>query len=136
VAVDYRVFDHWTVTGELLYTRDVNAVSYHNANLTAANASFAGADARPRWVGGNRIHANVANAIVLGNDAKGSSWNVAASIERAYRNGLFVKGAYSYGISRNTVNPGSIARLAEALLMSTLYSPSPNASEGSQTTHS
>ncbi len=109
IAADYRLFENWTVTGEFLYSRDVNAVSYHNANLTAANGTFAGADGRPRWIGSNRVHANVANAIVLGNNADGSSWNAAASIERAYRNGLFVKGAYSYGISKNTVNPGSIA---------------------------
>jgi len=108
-AVDYRVFGAWTATAELLYTKDVNGISYHNANLIAPNGTFVGADNRPRWIGSNRIHANVANAVVLGNQNKGSAWNVAASLERAFRDGFTVKAAYSYGETRNTVDPGSIA---------------------------
>src|SRR5437879_13799568 len=49
------------------------------------------------------------NAIGLTNAGKGYSWNLAFSIERAYRNGLFAKLGYSYGVSKNTVDAGSIA---------------------------
>ncbi len=108
VAVDRKLPLGWTGTLELLYNRDINGVYYINANLPAANASFAGADARPRWTAGNRINANVANAVVLKNQNEGSGWNVAASLERQLKAG-FVKAAYSYGRSRNTVDPGSIA---------------------------
>ncbi len=109
IAVDQRLFSDWTVTGEFLYSKDVNGVSYHNANLVAANSAFVGADNRPRWVGSNRIHSNVSSAIVLGNNNEGSSWTASGSIERAFRGGFWFKGAYAYGETKNTVNPGSIA---------------------------
>ena len=109
IAVDQRVFGDWTVTAELLYSKDVNGVSYHNANLPTANTAFVGADNRPRWTAGNRIHSNVSSAIVLGNNNDGSSWTASGSIERAFRNGFWFKGAYAYGETKNTVNPGSIA---------------------------
>jgi hypothetical protein len=84
-------------------------VYYINANLPAPSSAFTGPDARPRWTTGNRIHSNVANAIVLKNQDVGTNYNVSFSLERAFQGGLFLKGAYSYGISRNTVDPGSIA---------------------------
>src|SRR2546427_4591880 len=39
--------------------------------------------------------------------------NVAFSLERAFRNGLFAKLGYSYGVSKNTVDAGSIASRSE-----------------------
>ncbi|MGH9894731.1 MAG: TonB-dependent receptor, partial [bacterium] len=39
----------------------------------------------------------------------GDSYNIAASLERQFRGGFFAKAAYSYGRSRGTVDPGSIA---------------------------
>ncbi len=101
----------WGLTGtaEFLYSKDVNGIAYINANLPAVQAAFAGADARPRWTS-NRIYSNVqSNAIVLTNEGKGYSWNLAFSLERAFRNGLFAKLGYSYGVSKNTVDAGSIA---------------------------
>ncbi len=108
VAVDRRL--PWGVTGtaELLFSRDVNGISYINANLPAAQSSFAGADARPRWTS-NRIHSHVANATVLRNQNDGSAWNIAGTLSKATTFGLSLRGAYSYNISRNTVDAGSIA---------------------------
>ena len=50
IAVDQRL--PWGITGtaEFIYNRDVNGVYYINANLPAAQTTFAGADNRaPRW---------------------------------------------------------------------------------------
>ncbi len=49
IAVDQRL--PWGITGtaEFLYNRDVNGVYYINANLPAAQTTFAGADSRMRW---------------------------------------------------------------------------------------
>jgi hypothetical protein len=109
LAVDRKLPWGLTGTAEFLYGRDVNGVYYINANLPAPSSAFTGPDARPRWTTGNRIHSNVANAIVLKNQDVGTNYNVSFSLERAFQGGLFLKGAYSYGISRNTVDPGSIA---------------------------
>jgi hypothetical protein len=107
IAVDRRL--PWGITGtaEYIYSSDVNGVYYINANLPAAQASFAGADNRPRYTS-NRIHSNVANAIVLKNQSVGDTWNLAFSGDKRFRGG-FVKAAYSYGEAKNTVDAGSIA---------------------------
>ncbi len=107
LAVDRKLPWGLIGTAEGLYTKDVNGVYYINANLPAAQTSFVGADNRPRWTA-NRIHANVANATVLKNQDQGYAWNVAASLQKSFREG-FLRGAYSYSQSRNTVDPGSIA---------------------------
>ncbi|PYP21370.1 MAG: TonB-dependent receptor, partial [Gemmatimonadetes bacterium] len=86
----------------------MNGIGYINANLPAPQAAFSGADARPRWIK-NRIEDSVSSAIVLTNEGKGYSWNLAFSIERAFQSGWFAKLGYTYGVSRNTVDAGSIA---------------------------
>jgi outer membrane receptor protein involved in Fe transport len=107
LALDKRLAYGLIGTIEGLYMRDVNGIYYINANLPAAQTRFNGADARPRYTG-SRIHSNVANAVVLKNQNDGYAWHLSASLEKAFRGG-FVKGAYSYGRSKNTVDPGSIA---------------------------
>ena len=109
LAVDQRL--PWGVIGtvEYLYNQDVNGTYYINANLRAPNATFNGPDRRPRWIGSNRINSNIDNAIVLDNQNIGTSYTVAASLEKAFDRGLYAKAFYSYGSARNTVDPGSIA---------------------------
>ena len=45
---------------------------------------------------------------MLGNQNAGDSWHASASLTKRFRQGM-LKGAYSYGESKNTVDPGSIA---------------------------
>ena len=124
VAVDRKLWGGMVGTFEYIYNKDVNGISYINANLPAAQSAFAGADSRPRWVGtscgtpsavpcvtriNNAAGNQITNAIVLGNQTEGTSWNVAGTLAKTTRFGLSVRGAYSYGESRNTVDAGSIA---------------------------
>src|SRR2546426_2457383 len=108
IAIDQRLPWGLTGTAEFLYSKDVNGIAYINANLPAAQSAFTGPDARPRWTS-NRIYSSVSNAIVLTNEGKGHSWNLAVSVERAFASGWFAKLGYTYGVSKNTVDPGSIA---------------------------
>lgn len=112
IAIDQRL--PWGMIGtvEYLYNQDVNGTYYINANLSAPNGRFNGADNRPRWIGGgtvNRINTNIDNAIVLKNQSVGTSYVASATLEKAFSNGFFSKASYAYGSSRNTVDPGSIA---------------------------
>ncbi len=109
IAIDQKLPWGWAGTAELIYSRDVNGVYYIDANLPAAQATFAGADARPRWTS-NRIYSNVANATVLKNQNEGRAWTVSGSLEKAFRTGFWMKAGYRYGEAKNTVDPGSIAR--------------------------
>ncbi|MFN0141576.1 MAG: TonB-dependent receptor, partial [Pyrinomonadaceae bacterium] len=110
-AVDVKIPLGLIAGGEFLYNKDVNGIYYINANLAAPNSAFVGADNRPRFTstGVNRINANIQNAIVLKNQNVGKQWNLSFTLERPFSKGLYVKGAYSYGEARNTVDPGSIA---------------------------
>jgi hypothetical protein len=107
VAVDRKLPWGLVGTAEFIYSRDMNGISYINANLPAAQTSLAGADTRPRWTS-NRINASVANNIVLGNANEGNSWHLSAAVQKKFRQG-FLKGAYSYGESKSMVDPGSVA---------------------------
>jgi len=112
IAVDRRLPWGLTATGEFIYNRDVNGIYYINANLPAAQTTFAGVDTRPRWTA-NRINNTAPNvitsAIVLKNQSVGRSWTASASLARAAFSGISFRGAYSYGIARNTIDPGSTA---------------------------
>jgi outer membrane receptor for ferrienterochelin and colicin len=108
IAVDQKLGRGFVATLEYLYNQDVNGAYYYNANLPVPTR-FNGPDARPRYASGNRLVPNVTSAFVLANQDVGSSYSVAASIEKAFVGGFFAKAAYSYGSSRNTIDPGSTA---------------------------
>lgn len=110
IAVDQKLPGGFISTVELLYNKDVNGVYYINANLPAAPTSFTGVDSRPRWpANSNRIHSNIFNAVVLKNQDVGSSYNIATTLSKLTGWGLNLRGAYSYNISKNTFDPGSVA---------------------------
>lgn len=125
VAADVKLPLGVVSTTEFLYANDVNGVYYYNANLPAAQGSFAGVDNRPRWVGTacastgqaggcvNRLNNDPGNqvtaALVLKNGTAGSSWNFAQSVSKNTSWGLSLRGAYSYGESRTISDPESTA---------------------------
>ncbi|MBZ5557929.1 MAG: carboxypeptidase regulatory-like domain-containing protein, partial [Acidobacteriia bacterium] len=125
VAVDRKLPLGLVGTAEFIYNRDVNGMAYINANLPAAQSAYAGVDNRPHWVGTacaaagqvgpcvNRINNatgdQIIENIVLQNQSVGRSWTVATSLAKPLTHGFQIKGAYSYGESKNTVDPGSIA---------------------------
>ena len=109
IGIDKKIFWGLTATGEFLYSRDVNGIYYINANLPGAQTRFTGpGDNRPRWTS-NKLNSNIQGAFVLKNANIGRSANVAFSLEKPFSSGLFLKAAYAYGVSRNAIDPGSIA---------------------------
>lgn len=108
-AIDQKLPLGLVGTLEGIYNRDVNGVYYINGNLRVPNTAFTGADTRPRWTTTNRINSKITSAVVLKNQNVGYSYSLTASLEKPFKNGLFAKVAYNYGVSKNTVDPGSIA---------------------------
>ncbi len=134
IALDRRLPGGLVATGEFIYNRDLNAPIYLNANLPAAESAFTGVDNRPRWVAttafpacapvqaspcvtrlNNAVGNQVTNAFVIKNTDKNRSWNIAASLAKPMTAGLSIKGAYSYGVSRSVVEPGSTVSSTFAL---------------------
>jgi hypothetical protein len=123
IAVDRRLPGGVVGTAEFIYNRDVNGIYYINANLPAAQSTFSGVDNRPRWTGVacgtgtvgpcvNRINNAAGNqvtgAIVMKNQDVGRSWNLSGMLSKSVA-GLSLRGAYSYGDAKNTIDPGSTA---------------------------
>ncbi len=124
-AIDHQLPGNWIGTVEYIYNKDINGIYYINANLPAAQSAFTGVDARPRWVGtscsgsgtagpcvtrlNNAPGNQVTNALVMKNQSVGSGYNVSASLSKSLWHGVSVKGAYSYGMAKNTIDPGSTA---------------------------
>jgi hypothetical protein len=112
IAVDQSLPLGLVGTAEYMYGSDVNGIYYINANLPAPDLAFSGVDNRPRWTTTNlknRIYSKIQDAIVMKNENVGYSWNLAFSLEKPWSDGWFAKAAYSYGETKNTVDPGSIA---------------------------
>ena len=124
IGVDQRLPWGLVGTAELIYNKDVNGLSYYNANLPAAQTTFNGVDQRQRWVWtscgtatatpcvtriNNAAGNQITNAIVLTNSNAGRSWNFAGSLKKNLQAGLSVQAAYSYGESKTLIDPGSIA---------------------------
>jgi hypothetical protein len=111
LAVDHRLPGDVVGTLEFIYNKDINGTAYYNANLPAAQASFTGVDNRPRWTA-NRINNTapnvITNAVILTNQGFGKSWNLSASLSKTLH-GLTLRGAYSYGDSKNAIDAGSTA---------------------------
>ncbi|CAN5226776.1 carboxypeptidase regulatory-like domain-containing protein [soil metagenome] len=109
IAADVKIPFGLVAGVEYLDNKDVNGIYYINANLAAPNTAFTGPDNRPRWTVSNRLNSFITSNVVLKNQDIGKSSNIAVTLERRFSKGLYAKGAYSYGVARNTVDPGSIA---------------------------
>jgi len=111
IAIDQRLPWGFIGTFEGIYSRDVNGIYYINANLRPTTVMTTGADVRPLYATGtgNRLISKVTSAIGLKNQNKGYAYNLAFSLSRPFQNGWFFTGGYHFGISKNTVDPGSIA---------------------------
>jgi len=124
IAVDRRLPGGITGTAEFVYNKDVNGIYYINSNLPQAQSAFTGVDTRQRWVGtacaaptpgpcvtriNNAAGNQVTAAIVMKNQSVGDSWNVSGMLAKSLYHGLTLRGAYSYGDSHNTIDPGSTA---------------------------
>ena len=110
VAVDHQL--PWGVVGTLegIYGTELNGAYYIQANLPAAPSTYTGADKRARWPAGtNQINKNITAAYVISNATTGHSLTLSGSLLKQFTNGFFAKAAYSFGESKNSVDPGSTA---------------------------
>lgn len=108
IAVDKSLPFGMVGTAEFIYNRDVNGIYYINANLPVPEQQFSGADDRSLYTA-NRIHSQIPNNIVLKNQNSGYAYSLTASLEKPFTSGFFAKAAYTFGVAKNTIDPGSIA---------------------------
>jgi hypothetical protein len=86
-------------TVEVLFSQTMKDIDYQNLNLVPAGLR---PDSRPFY---QRAISSFSDVIFLTNTDEGSSWNLAAKLDRPFRGNWAASGSYSYGRS-NTVNDG------------------------------
>ena len=112
IAVDQKLPFGFVGTIEGLYSKNINAMYYYNANLDKPVGVFTGVDTRPRFAStdaGVRINDNVSNAIVLANTDQGYFYSATFKLEYPYKNGLWGSLAYTHSAATDLMSAGSIA---------------------------
>jgi hypothetical protein len=93
-------------TAELVFSNNVEDIFYQNINFVPTGATQS--DGRLLF---KKFDTNLNDVMLLANTSKGSAWTLSFKVDRPFRNGLFVSGAYSYNDAKS-VNDGtsSVAR--------------------------
>lgn len=109
VGVDVQLPFGFIFTGELLFTKDINAVTQVNANLAEPFGKMAGIDNRFVWTT-SKVNSTLSSAMLLTNTNKGHQWQVTAQLTKSFANGLSGMIAYTYSVAKDiSANPGSTA---------------------------
>ena len=109
IAMDLELPSNMILTLEAIYSKDINAITQKNVNLSYPQGNYAGADTRPFW-NTNKINTNIGNAMVLSNTNEGYQASFTAQLSKNFSNGLYGMIAYTYNIAKDvTANPGSAA---------------------------
>jgi hypothetical protein len=93
IGADYRFDNGLILTGDVSYTKDINAPHVQNWGLRPPSGTLnAPGDNRPVYTAADRGN----NAYVFTNSDKGRIWNVAVKAQKTWTNGLYAMMAYSY----------------------------------------
>ncbi len=112
IALDQKLPLGFVGTIEGIYSKNLNAIHYYNANLDGSIGAFTGVDNRPQYGGTDntvRINNNVQNAVVLTNTDKGYFYSTTFKLEYPYKKGLWGSLAYTHSASKDLMSAGSIA---------------------------
>ncbi len=112
IAVDKKLPFGLVGTIEGIFSKNINAINYYNANLEKPVGTFAGPDNRPRYArsdAGNRINDNVSSAVVLENTNEGYFYSTTFKLEYPYSNGFWGSLAYTRSRATDLMSAGSIA---------------------------
>ena len=120
IAVDYQlpVSFPFTVTGEFMYTKNINAVMLENWNIRSSDAAnwqrFNGPDNRMIYPSsGYEYYDNISDACVLTNTHKGYGWTANVTLNATPAKNLDLMMAYTHTESKEVSGmPGSNATSA------------------------
>lgn len=98
IGVDKRLENNLVLTGDLSYTRDINAPHVQNWGLDTPSGTLSGVDSRAVYTNGDKsqIFGGPTNAYVFTNSDQGRIWNLAFKAEKTWDNGMYGRLAYSY----------------------------------------
>lgn len=115
IAVDQKLPFGFIGTIEGIFSKNLNAINYYNANFANSVGSINGSvsgDNRPYFSGndiGARVVDNVSSAVVLTNTNKGYFYSTTVKLDYPYNRGLWGSLAYTYSNAADLMSAGSIA---------------------------
>lgn len=114
-GVDKQLGNGFTVSGDMIYTKAINAVKMRNLNLPVPTDRLTGLDSRPYFPKGtsNKLDPSLGEEIILENTQKGYAFSATGIISKRVRKGFYGSLAYTYSLSTEiSPNPGSRATSA------------------------
>jgi hypothetical protein len=112
VAVDVELPWNTIITGEVIYSKDINAITQFNINEAAPTGIMAGPDDRPFWTNSTaaKINPSISNAMELRNTKEGYQYSITAQLTKNFSRGFSGMLAYTSTMAKDvTSNPGSSA---------------------------
>ena len=93
-----KKFNDWTVSADLVYTKDINAMMVRNYGLRPPSGQLTGVDNREIYLPGDRatVFGGPTNAYVFSNTDEGYSFNATLQIRKNWHNGWFTSLGYNF----------------------------------------
>jgi hypothetical protein len=109
IGIDVELPWNMIFTGEVIYSKDINAIKQININEAAPTGNMTGVDSRPYWANA-KVNSSVGSAMELANTNKGYQLSMTAQLTKNFTRGFAGMFAYTYTIAKDiTANPGSAA---------------------------
>ena len=120
IGVDIELPWSMVFTGEIMYSKDINAIKQVNINESAPTGNMTGPDTRPYWRPADKaplppfdytkVQQSISNAMQLENTNEGYQYSFTAQLSKNFSKGLSGMFAYTYTVAKDvTSNPGSSA---------------------------
>ncbi|MEL6657115.1 MAG: TonB-dependent receptor [Bacteroidota bacterium] len=93
-----RKANGWTISADLVYTKDINAMMVRNYGLKPPTGTLSGVDNRPIYLFDDRatVFGGPTNAYVFTNTDEGYSFNASLQIRKNWNNGWFTSLGYNF----------------------------------------
>ncbi|TMI61350.1 MAG: TonB-dependent receptor [Bacteroidetes bacterium] len=117
LAADKRLGNGWTLTGEIMFTKNINEINYQNVNILPPTLTSVGAGPRTVYssagtagpsgtplnipMRSNGVNPYTGVYLIYNNPStkKGFSYNTAVTIDKAFKNGWAFNFSWAYGNS-------------------------------------
>ncbi|MDW3210461.1 MAG: carboxypeptidase regulatory-like domain-containing protein [Reichenbachiella sp.] len=98
LGVDKKLGEGFTLSADLVYSKDVNGIMVRNYGLIQPNSTLSGQPGRQVYGAGDRatVFGGATNAYVLSNSDVGRSVNLSLELKKSWTNGLYTSLAYNF----------------------------------------
>ncbi|WP_420581084.1 TonB-dependent receptor [Reichenbachiella sp.] len=98
LGIDKKLGEGFTMSADLVYSKDINGIMVRNYGLIQPNSSLPGQPGRQVYGAGDRatVFGGATNAYVLSNADVGRSVNLSLELKKSWVNGLYTSLAYNF----------------------------------------